>query len=122
MALPKKTLELLRKRDTHCYHCGQWEDLVPHHRINRGMGGSKLLDTPDNLMMVCCAYNMAMESSAVIAAQARAWNHKLPTWESTDWPVLMWLVGGGFCYLTGIRLGCKLTSLSDVTCSGRMVA
>jgi hypothetical protein len=86
------------------------------------MGGSKLLDTPDNLMMVCSAYNMAMESSAVIAAQARAWNHKLPVGSPLIGRCLMWLVGGGFCYLTGIRLGCKLTSLSDVTCSGRMVA
>ena len=28
------------------------------------MGGSKLLDTPDNLMMVCAVWNGAMESNA----------------------------------------------------------
>ena len=97
MALPKKTLELLRRRDPHCYHCGQGEDLVPHHRKNRGMGGSKLLDTPDNLMLVCSRYNGDMESSPMVAQQARAWNHKLPVWESTDWPVFD--VAGGWWFL-----------------------
>ena len=81
MEVPAKTLKLLRARDDHCWHCGMEEDLVPHHRKNRGMGGSKLLDTPDNLMMVCGQYNGAMESSAAVASSARGWGHKLAVWE-----------------------------------------
>jgi len=87
MAIPKKTLKLVQERDLYCLHCGQEDDLVPHHRINRGMGGSKLLDTADNLLMVCARYNGAMESDAVVAAKARGWHHKLSTWQSPALPV-----------------------------------
>lgn len=84
MAIPKKVLKLVQARDEHCWHCGTTEDLVPHHRINRGMGGSKLLDTPDNLLMICALWNGLMESSAVDAASARGWGHKLAVWEQLD--------------------------------------
>ena len=87
MAITVKLRKLILMRDDHCWHCGVEEDLVPHHRINRGMGGSKLLDTLDNLMMVCGLYNGAMESDVAVARQARAWNHKLPVWEDTGRPV-----------------------------------
>jgi 5-methylcytosine-specific restriction endonuclease McrA len=110
MALPKKTVELLRRRDPHCYHCGQTEDLVPHHRKNKGMGGSKLLDTPDNLMMVCSRYNGDMESNPRVAQQARAWNHKLPVWESTDWPVFD--MAGGWWFL--LRDGNRVRMTGDI--------
>ena len=97
MAIPKKVLKLVQTRDPHCYHCGATEDLVPHHRINRGMGGSKLLDTPDNLMMVCAFYNGDMESVSASAQQARAWGHKLAVWERTERPVFD--VAGGWWFL-----------------------
>lgn len=87
MAIPKKVLKLVQARDSHCWHCGQEDDLVPHHRINRGMGGSKLLDTPDNLMMVCGGHNGAMEADWRVARDARGWGHKLAVWESLDRPV-----------------------------------
>jgi hypothetical protein len=61
------------------------------------MGGSKLLDTLDNLMMVCAIYNGAMESDPGVAAQARAWNHKLPIWEKKNLPVFD--RAGGWWYL-----------------------
>ncbi len=64
MAIPKKILKQVQGRDPYCWHCGREDDLVPHHRINRGMGGSKLLDTVDNLMMVCSRYNGEMESTS----------------------------------------------------------
>jgi len=51
------------------------------------MGGSKLLDTLDNLMMVCAIYNGEMEGVARVAAEARLWGHKLPVWEDTGRPV-----------------------------------
>ena len=93
MAIPKKILKLVQERDAHCWHCGSEVDLVPHHRTNRGMGGSKLLDTPDNLMMVCAVYNGLMESDFRTAALARGWGHKLAVWEDTARPVFD-VVGG----------------------------
>jgi hypothetical protein len=87
MAIPKKILKLVQARDEACWHCGQTEDLVPHHRINRGMGGSKLLDTPDNLMMVCAQWNGLMESNPVDAMSARGWGHKVPVWGKLEQPV-----------------------------------
>lgn len=87
MAIPKKVLKLVQERDDHCAHCGSEVDLVPHHRINRGMGGSKLLDTPDNLMMVCASWNGLMESDYRVANAARGWGHKLAVWEDTSRPV-----------------------------------
>jgi hypothetical protein len=87
MAVPKKILKLVQARDSACWHCGAEDDLVPHHRKNRGMGGSKLLDTPDNLLLVCSRWNGDMESDAELAATARGWGHKLPVWESLEHPV-----------------------------------
>jgi hypothetical protein len=97
VAVPKKVLKLVQARDSHCWHCGLEEDLVPHHRINRGMGGSKLLDTPDNLLLVCSRWNGDMESDAELAATARGWGHKLPAWESLELPVFDRM--GGWWYL-----------------------
>jgi hypothetical protein len=77
----------LRARDPYCVHCGLDRDLVPHHRRNRAMGGSKILDRLDNLLMVCAAYNGAMESDAAIAGQARDLGHKLSSWQTFDSPV-----------------------------------
>jgi hypothetical protein len=61
------------------------------------MGGSKLLDTPDNLMMVCAKYNGDMESLSASAQQARAWGHKLPVWEKLERPVFD--IAGGWWFL-----------------------
>ena len=99
MAIPKKVLKLVQGRDDHCWHCGVEEDLVPHHRINRGMGGSKLLDTPDNLMMICARWNGDMESNAGVAAAGKGWGHKLSAWESTGAPVFDRV--GGWWILSG---------------------
>jgi hypothetical protein len=104
MAIPKKIRDLIRARDQHCYHCGVEEDLVPHHRINRGMGGSKLLDTPDNLMMVCAVYNGLMESDILTARNARGWGHKLAVWEDTARPVFDVVGGWWFLLPDGSRV------------------
>lgn len=82
-----KVIRQLRDRDTHCYHCGATADLVPHHRRNRAMGGSKLLDKLSNLILVCSAYNGAMEASASVATEARDLGHKLGQWDNFDTPV-----------------------------------
>ena len=97
MAIPAKIRKLIEQRDECCWHCGTHVDLVVHHRKNRGMGGSKLLDTPDNLMLICALYNGAMEADAGVARSARQWGHKLPGWESTGNAVFQ--VGGGWWYL-----------------------
>jgi hypothetical protein len=89
MPVSKKDLALLRARDPHCVHCGATDDLIPHHRINRGMGGSKslLLNSLSNLLLVCSFYNGEMESTSAVANAARGWGHKLPSWGDTSQPV-----------------------------------
>ena len=91
MALPKKLLAQLQARDAYCWHCGSTDDLVPHHRKNRGMGGVGRKNTEansvENLMLICAVWNGVIESNAALAATARGWGHKLSVWESTDKPV-----------------------------------
>ena len=52
------------------------------------MGGSKLLDRADNLVLVCAAYNFAMEADAKVARLARERGHKLGSWDGFDTPIL----------------------------------
>lgn len=55
--------------------------------MNRGMGGSKLLDRLDNLALVCSFWNGQMESDAQSAQLARQYGHKLSKWQSFDEPI-----------------------------------
>ncbi len=80
-------LQKLRVRDPWCWHCGAESDLVPHHRANRGIGGSRVLDGLQNLIMVCAAYNGAMESDADVARLAREYGHKLSKFMSPSQPL-----------------------------------
>lgn len=84
-------LKKLRSRDLWCWHCGQEEDLVPHHRKNRGMGGAKsnasLLNDPRNIILVCARYNGLMESSHSTALEAREKRHKIRSVVELDEPV-----------------------------------
>jgi len=72
----------LRARDLYCWDCGETDNLVPHHRANRGMGGSKVLDNLQNVILVCAEYNGLMESDAGIAMQARDYGHKISKFSS----------------------------------------
>lgn len=54
-----------------CWHCGTTEDLTIHHRANRGMGGSKLLDRASNLILMCVIHNGLMESDVNIFREAK---------------------------------------------------
>lgn len=83
--MDKKSLKLLFKRDKVCWHCGLDDDtLVPHHRLNRGMGGSPSRDTLANVILVCSRYNGFMESSSFWAARAREKGHKLASWQKPE--------------------------------------
>lgn len=64
-------------RDDGCVHCGESVGVSPHHRLNRGMGGSKSRDVPSNIIVICSWLNSAMESDAKIADQARRLGWKL---------------------------------------------
>jgi 5-methylcytosine-specific restriction endonuclease McrA len=80
---PKEFKKLL-ERDQVCQHCGVSDDtLIPQHRINRGMGGSKLLDRPSNLVLLCSNYNGLIESNSGQAEFARKMGLKLSKWENT---------------------------------------
>jgi hypothetical protein len=51
-------------RDGGCVHCAEGIAIVPHHRLNRGMGGSKERDTPSNIVTFCSAMNSLVESDS----------------------------------------------------------
>lgn len=70
-------------RDLHCV-CGcmgREDTYVPQHRANRGMGGSKLLDRPANVIVMCSELNGLIESNADLAVLARAFGWKLERWQ-----------------------------------------
>lgn len=51
------------------------------------MGSSKVLDTLQNVILVCSQYNGLMESDASVANQARDLGHKLSKFASPTAPV-----------------------------------
>jgi hypothetical protein len=73
-------------RDLHCV-CGcvgKEDTLIPQHRIGRGMGGSKVLDRPANIIVMCSLQNGLIESDPKAAAVAREYGWKLSRWESPE--------------------------------------
>jgi hypothetical protein len=64
-------------RDWGCLHCSDLETAVPHHRLNRGMGGSKERDRPSNIITLCSFYNGLIESDSFAAERAREMGWKL---------------------------------------------
>ena len=87
MTITAHVRKKLKTRDPYCLHCGDDANLVVHHRKNRQMGGSKLLDHYSNLLMVCESYNFRMEASEVVAEDARKFGHKLSSWQDFSEPV-----------------------------------
>lgn len=96
MAFTRKMSLQIKERDSHCWHCGETDDLQMHHRRNRGMGGSKSLDRFDNLIRVCAWLNYAMESDAAVASEARDKGWKLGQWDGFDTPVYDQALGRWF--------------------------
>lgn len=75
-------------RDGGCIHCGDLEAVAPHHRANRGHGGSKRLDRPSNIIVLCSVINGLMESDARIAQLGRDCGWKISRYdEPADIPV-----------------------------------
>jgi hypothetical protein len=74
---PKEFRKILDRQGGVCPHCGTTEGLVPHHRKNRKMGGSRRLEVPSNVLAVCSQLNGLMESDAQTAEWARGRGWKL---------------------------------------------
>ena len=89
--MTKKQFQKYLDRDGSCPHCGSTgPDLIPHHRANRGMGGSKERNRPSNILTFCALGNGLMESSPGFAALARGYGWKLFAHEdSAETPVLL---------------------------------
>lgn len=69
-------------RDNYCLHCGETEAIAPNHRVNRGMGGSKMRHTPSNIVVLCSRMNGLIEHASDAAATAKAYGWKLASWQN----------------------------------------
>ena len=67
-----------------CGCSGREDTFIPHHRINRGLGGSKVLDRPANILVLCSLSNGLLESDSKWAGAAREYGWKLSRWESAE--------------------------------------
>lgn len=73
-------------RDLHCV-CGcvgQEDTFVPQHRAGRGMGGSRVLDRPANVLVMCSRMNGLIESDPKLAEVAREYGWKLSRWQAPE--------------------------------------
>jgi hypothetical protein len=96
----KKQFDKFLARDKHCYHCGISDDtLVPNHRANRGMGGSKTREKPSNVVVMCSVMNGLIESSSGLAEQAKWFGWKLESWEDPlTSPVYDFMLGNWYLF------------------------
>ena len=94
---PKQFKRLLERDQHRCLHCGETEALAPNHRVNRGMGGSKLRDQPSNYVLICSLLNGQIESDSKAAEMAKRYGWKLSSWENpAEIPVYDTLSGNWF--------------------------
>jgi len=94
-----KTWANYLRRDGGCCHCGAVDVAVPNHRINRGMGGSKLLNKPSNIVALCSEMNGLIESDASQATRARAYGWKLESWQQPEFEPVYYPLEGRWYYL-----------------------
>jgi len=81
----KKSFQKFLDRDKCCSHCGTTDDtLIPQHRKNRGMGGSKDLDRPSNIIVLCSEANGLLESNSKFAELGRKFGWKLERWQKPE--------------------------------------
>ena len=90
-------------RDKQCWHCGSdGDDLIPHHRANRGHGGAgkqSILNQPSNIILMCSQANFLMEHDAEFAARARLFGWKISRYAEPTEEVCYDLWRGVYCYL-----------------------
>lgn len=78
LIVTKKEFAKYLARDGHCYHCGITDQtLVPQHRRNRGMGGSRMRSEPSNVIVVCALSNGLFEASETASRAAQRYGWKL---------------------------------------------
>jgi len=91
----KQFSKLLERDGGRCYHCGAAGDnLVPQHRINRGMGGSKERERLSNIITLCSIVNGLLESDADVARLGRdkGWKRLRGSTKSPGLRNLVWQV------------------------------
>lgn len=81
---PREFRKYLARDGEKCLHCGTTEGLVPQHRRNRGMGGSKTRNVPSNIVVLCGPYNNAIEADAAAASMAVSYGWKVVGMDAPD--------------------------------------
>jgi 5-methylcytosine-specific restriction endonuclease McrA len=95
--IPDRVRQLVFARDNHrCPHCGETEAIGLQHRISKGMGGSKLLDVPSNLLTFCNVGNAALEADASAATYGRMNGWKLSRWQEPEGEVFYDVTDGAW--------------------------
>ena len=84
-----KQFKVFLERDKACYHCGTTDTtLIPQHRKNRKMGGSRSLrDDPNNVIVFCSEANGRLESESEFARLGVEMGWKLNSWDALSNPV-----------------------------------
>lgn len=83
----KEFKSYLKRDNGRCYHCGKaGDDLIPQHRVGRGMGGSKSAarNSPSNIITFCSYANGLLESDASFARLGASRGWKLASWQLSD--------------------------------------
>ena len=103
MTMNRREFNKFLERDKQCWHCGSTaDDLIPHHRANRGSGGaSKIskLNKPSNIIVMCGQANYLMEHDAEFADWARMFGWKISRYDDPALQVCYDLPRGVYCYL-----------------------
>lgn len=100
MAVSKKKRQSVFDRDGRmCANCGDTYGLTIQHRINRGMGGSKMLDGFENLLCLCGLCNQRLEAVPEVAERGVDLGHKLRSWDD-PLKVPVFYAFDGWYYLT----------------------
>jgi hypothetical protein len=83
-SMTKKEFQKYLARDRGCWHCGSTgDDLIPHHRLNRGMGSkNSKASEPSNIIVLCSQANGLLESNAKFAELGRKFGWKLRSHET----------------------------------------
>lgn len=100
-------------RDFGCVHCGDVETAVPHHRLNRGMGGSKSRNRPSNILSLCAVINGLLEADPKWARLARDYGWKLREGEHPDAVAVWYPTLGQWCFLDDLGNRVSVTEVAS---------